>query len=219
MADCVNQHCKTRQPTSSDCVQTRPFSLHAWGSSGVFEGLIGKEIATSRHMIEQTATVKFPSLEYLFLELEVEVSTVLLELSFPLGCLLPGQLQAQLPIGLERADVVLLLIQQVLHLLLVHLQPPRSRVMPRQCGRGRTGGGGGGESKGRVSSGRAGDWGKGGGVGQGSRGLTGRGGEGGRLCKARRQDGNKEGGGPDGGSGVCKSRGVWHKRWVVCYVW
>lgn len=59
--------------------------------------------------------------EYLLLELEVEVPAVLLEEGLPLGGLLPCQLQPQLPIRLQRAHVVLLLVQQVLHLLLVHL--------------------------------------------------------------------------------------------------
>ena len=61
---------------------------------------------------------------YLLLELEVEVSAVLLQEGFPFGGLLPSQLQAQLPIRLQSAHIVLLLVQQVLHLLLVHLHSP-----------------------------------------------------------------------------------------------
>lgn len=67
--------------------------------------------------------------EYLFLELKVEVPAVLLEKGLPLGGLLSRQLQPQLPICLQRAHAVLLLVQQVLHLLLVHLQhPPTPKV-------------------------------------------------------------------------------------------
>lgn len=59
---------------------------------------------------------------YLLLEFQLEGSAVLLELPFPLGSFLSCQLQPQLSVCLQGADVVLVLIQQMLHLLLVHLQ-------------------------------------------------------------------------------------------------
>lgn len=59
----------------------------------------------------------------LFFDLQLEVAEVLLQLAFPLARLFARQLQTQLRICLQCAHAVLVLIQQMLHLLLVHLQP------------------------------------------------------------------------------------------------
>lgn len=66
----------------------------------------------------------------LFLDLQLEVAEVLLQLALPLGSLLSCQLQPQLRICLERAHTVLVLIQQMLHLLLVHLCNSRCAWLP-----------------------------------------------------------------------------------------
>ena len=84
---------------------------------------------------KNTTAMRACWLWYLFLELEVEVPTVLLQLCFPLGSLLAGQLESQLPICLQGTDAVLLLIQQVLHLLLVHLHTSQPQSAKRGGGR------------------------------------------------------------------------------------
>ncbi len=59
--------------------------------------------------------------KHLLLEHQLEVALVLAQVLLPLAELVLLQLERQLAVGLERRDVVLVLVKQVLDLLLVHL--------------------------------------------------------------------------------------------------
>lgn len=80
------------------------------------------KLGTSCILQADTRSSSWFSFLYLLFDFQLEVAEVFLQLALPLGSLLSSKLQAQLCIRLQRAHAVLMLIQQVLHFLLVHLQ-------------------------------------------------------------------------------------------------